>query len=69
MASNPSFTSARAIAAEALIEVAEDTGADLIVVGSRGLNAAERFLLGSVSQKVAQHAPCTVMVVCGDGGS
>lgn len=52
--------------AEALIRVAEETGADLIVVGSRGLNTAQRFLLGSVSQKVSHHAHTTVMVVRGD---
>ena len=49
--------------AEALIEVAEEQDADLIVVGSRGWSAVRRFLLGSVSHKVAHHAPCTVMVV------
>ena len=53
--------------AEVLIQVAEESGADLIVVGSRGLTAAERFLLGSVSHKVSQHAPCTVMVVRDEG--
>jgi universal stress protein family protein len=50
-------------AAEALIELAEEQNGDLIVVGSRGLSAVERFLLGSVSQKVSQHAPTTVMVM------
>lgn len=55
-------------AAEVLLRVAEERGADLIVVGSRGLSAAERFLLGSVSHKVAQHAKSTVMIVRGDEG-
>ena len=54
--------------AETLIKVAEEKGADLIVVGSRGLTTTERFLLGSVSHKVSQHAPCTVMVVRGNRG-
>lgn len=50
-------------AAEVLLRVAEERGADLIVVGSRGLSAAQRFLLGSVSHKVAHHAKSTVMIV------
>jgi nucleotide-binding universal stress UspA family protein len=54
-------------AAGALIDVAAEKGADLLVVGSRGLNAVDRFLLGSVSQKVSQHAKCTVMIVRDDG--
>ena len=45
----------------AIIEAAE--GADLVVVGSRGLNRLERVLLGSVSTKVVQRAPCDVLVV------
>lgn len=49
--------------AEAIITVAKEVGADLIVVGSRGLSGIERFLLGSVSTKVASHAPCNVMIV------
>ncbi|MEW6544768.1 MAG: universal stress protein, partial [Nitrospirota bacterium] len=35
----------------------------LIVVGSRGLDAMDRFMLGSVSTRVTQHAPCSVLVV------
>ena len=49
--------------AEALIDVAEDTGGDLIVVGSRGMTGAARFLLGSVPNKVSHHAPCDVLIV------
>ena len=56
-------------AAAVLIDVAEEKSADLLVVGSRGLSAVDRFLLGSVSQKVSQHAPCTVMVVRDDDES
>ena len=46
-----------------IIDEAEIEHADLVVMGSRGLNAAQRWLLGSVSTKVVQHAPCNVFVV------
>jgi nucleotide-binding universal stress UspA family protein len=48
--------------ADAIISVAEAQGADLIVVGSRGMTGARR-ILGSVPNNVAHHAPCTVMIV------
>ena len=49
---------------EALIlEAASDVGADLIIMGSRGLGAAGRLLLGSVSTHVVTHAPTAVLVV------
>jgi nucleotide-binding universal stress UspA family protein len=50
-------------AAEALLEVADRRRADLIVVGSRGMSSAGRFLLGSVPNAVSHHAPCDVMIV------
>ncbi|HMO80104.1 MAG TPA: universal stress protein [Pyrinomonadaceae bacterium] len=46
-----------------IVETAEDIGADLIVVGSHGYSRWERLLLGSVSQSVVHHAPCSVLVV------
>jgi nucleotide-binding universal stress UspA family protein len=46
-----------------ILDEAEDWGADLIVVGSHGYRALERFLLGSVSQSVVSHAKCSVEVV------
>lgn len=49
--------------ADALVRQAADDGADLIVVGNRGLNAAQRALMGSVSTKVVHHAHCDVLVV------
>ena len=48
--------------AHAIERVAEQGRFDTIVVGSRGLNAAERFLQGSVSEHVATHASATVVV-------
>jgi nucleotide-binding universal stress UspA family protein len=49
--------------ADALLQVAEENGADLIVVGNRGMTGAKRFLLGSVPNKVSHHAPCSVLIV------
>lgn len=46
-----------------ILEEAEAFGADLIVVGSHGHGALERFLIGSVSQAVALHAKCSVEIV------
>lgn len=48
--------------ADAILTVAANEDIDLIIIGSRGLNAAKRFLLGSVSTKVSTHAPCAVLV-------
>ena len=50
-------------AADAIIDVAEEQRADLIVVGNKGMTGAKRFLLGSVPNKVSHHAPCSVLVV------
>jgi nucleotide-binding universal stress UspA family protein len=55
--------SAKGDPADALIDVAEDTGGDVIVVGSRGMTGASRFLLGSVPNTVSHHAPCDVLIV------
>ncbi len=46
-----------------ILDTAETLRADLIVVGSHGYGAINRFLLGSVSQAVAQHAKCSVLIV------
>jgi nucleotide-binding universal stress UspA family protein len=49
--------------ADALLDVAEENNADLIVVGNKGMTGAKRFLLGSVPNKVSHHAPCGVYIV------
>jgi nucleotide-binding universal stress UspA family protein len=50
-------------AADAIIDVAEEQRADLIVVGNKGMTGAKRFLLGSVPNRVSHHAPCSVLIV------
>jgi nucleotide-binding universal stress UspA family protein len=49
--------------ADAILDVAEEEHADLIVVGNKGMTGAKRFLLGSVPNKVSHHAPCSVLIV------
>ncbi len=46
-----------------IVETAEEMGADMIIVGSHGYSRWERLLLGSVSDSVVNHAPCSVLVV------
>lgn len=50
---------------DVLLGAAEDVGADLIVLGSRGIGGAPALLLGSTSSQVAQRATCPVMIVPG----
>jgi nucleotide-binding universal stress UspA family protein len=47
----------------AVVEEADEWGADLIVLGSHGYKTWERMLLGSVSQAVSAHASCSVEIV------
>jgi nucleotide-binding universal stress UspA family protein len=49
--------------ADAILDVAEEQEADLIIVGNKGMTGAKRFLLGSVPNKVSHHAPCSVMII------
>jgi nucleotide-binding universal stress UspA family protein len=46
-----------------IVDLAEEIGAGLIVIGSRGLGGVRRALMGSVSDSVVRHAHCPVMVV------
>ncbi len=49
--------------AETLCDIAEEEGADVIVVGNRGTRGKRRWFLGSVPNAVVHHAPCSVLVV------
>lgn len=50
-------------AAHAIIDVAGEHGADMIVVGARGTTGLRRFTLGSVSSKLSHHAPTSLLIV------
>ena len=49
--------------ADAILDVAEERGSDLIVIGNKGMTGAKRFLLGSVPNKISHHAPCSVLII------
>jgi nucleotide-binding universal stress UspA family protein len=49
--------------ADAILDVAEEQEADLIIVGNKGMTGTKRFLLGSVPNKVSHHAPCSVLII------
>ena len=49
--------------ADAILDVAEERTAGLIVVGNKGMTGAKRFLLGSVPNKISHHAPCSVLII------
>jgi nucleotide-binding universal stress UspA family protein len=48
---------------QAIVHLADEIGAGLIVMGSRGLGGIRRALMGSVSDSVVRHAHCPVMIV------
>jgi nucleotide-binding universal stress UspA family protein len=48
--------------ADAILDVAQEVGASVIVVGNKGMTGARRFLLGSVPNKISHHAPCSVYI-------
>jgi nucleotide-binding universal stress UspA family protein len=49
--------------ADAILDVAEEQGSDLIIVGNKGMRGTKRFLLGSVPNKVSHHAPSSVLII------
>ena len=49
--------------ADAILDVAEENNADVVIVGNKGMTGARRFLLGSVPNKISHHAPCDVWIV------
>jgi nucleotide-binding universal stress UspA family protein len=49
--------------AQEIIKYSSDLGADLIVMGNRGLGTFNKLLLGSVSQQVITHSKCSVLIV------
>ncbi len=49
--------------ADVILTVAEERGADLVIVGNRGMTGAKRFVLSSVPNKISHHAPCSVMII------
>jgi len=49
--------------ADAILDVAEECKADLVIVGNKGMTGAKRFLLGSVPDKVSHHAACSVLII------
>jgi nucleotide-binding universal stress UspA family protein len=51
------------LAAEGIINYASSTNVDLIVIGTKGMTGAKKFLVGSVTNKVASHAHCPVLAV------
>jgi nucleotide-binding universal stress UspA family protein len=53
--------------AEQIVKLSEELGVGVIVLGSRGLSALRRAVLGSVSESVVRHAHCPVFVVRSDG--
>jgi len=49
--------------ADAIVDVAQSVGADLIIIGNKGMRGTKRYVLGSVPNAVAHHAPCDVTIV------
>ena len=50
---------------DTIVKQVEADHADLLVIGSRGLTKSERLYLGSVSESLLRHAPCSVLIVRG----
>lgn len=54
--------------AEAIVKFARRHQVNLIVMGHRGMSNLQRFLVGSIADRVVDHAPCMVLVVRKDRG-
>ena len=55
-------------AASAIVDLAEELGADLIIMGTRGHTGLKHVLLGSVAERTLRHAPCSVLAVKASSG-
>jgi len=53
---------------EGIVDMAKEWKADLVILGSHGRTGLRRFLLGSVAEFVARHAPCSVQIVRMEAG-
>lgn len=62
-AANANLTVLEGYPADTIVETATKGNYDMIVIGSRGLSAVGRFLVGSVSDRIVHHATCSVTVV------
>jgi len=56
------------VPSQVICRVAEEAGAGLVVIGTRGLTGITHMLLGSTAERVVQHAPCPVLTVHPDDG-
>ena len=54
--------------ADSILDMAQQCGADMIVLGHRGLGRVKTILLGSVAQKVVQQAECSASIACACAG-
>ena len=60
---NVSYQALAGDPAEVLLQVTVDQGADLLVVGSKGMHSTARFLLGPIANKVSRRVPCDLLIV------
>jgi nucleotide-binding universal stress UspA family protein len=49
--------------AESVIQLVKDEGYDLVILGNRAGHQSERYALGSITEKIARHAECTVFII------